>query len=424
MPTMTELKRPTLISPAASSRPIPFERAAVLVLGAMQSAIADLFKAVPGGVRKQADLEKSFGVDRKLCWQVYRIATASNPLAAGTNVPARVSLDRLLKAASSKRIPAAIIERISSAFDDFDRLVTEHAGDREEFDSLLAAALPEEQEKMLQSSREVMYDAARNIRGVAVEAALYARILCPSRGAPEMLDGCSLIASLGLRRIRRGAHIEHMIRASVNNRSRVTSIDGRPVSGFADVMLEPFCSRPLPSVSARQGGSGGEQTRYVLDADEVGVKAAVDLVIADLVPEWCSRYASKERPVLGAAHGPDMAARWQVLDVLVYDGVAPLQEPEVGVYDMVPYGALSRFPDPDRECDRVAFQPAARYMGTGIEAFRCTHVPRYEEMLAHICAMRDWDSSKFHGYRVEIEYPVYSWQTVLTLKLPPALGAM
>src|SRR4051812_6965524 len=75
-----------------------FERSATMVLGQLQSSMMALVRAVARAeVRKAADVERALGMDRKLCWQVFRIATASNPLAAGANVPARVSIERLLK---------------------------------------------------------------------------------------------------------------------------------------------------------------------------------------------------------------------------------------------------------------------------------------------------------------------------------------
>ncbi len=112
-------------------------------------------------------------------------------------------------------------------------------------------------------------------------------------------------------------------------------------------------------------------------------------------------------------------SRWQVIDVLVCDGVVHSQEPDVKVYDVLTHGLLHKIPDPERELDRVAFQPTVRYLGRGLERFRCLHAPRYQEMLSYICERRGWNPASFHGYRVEIEYPPYSWQTVLTLRLPP-----
>lgn len=117
-------------------------------------------------------------------------------------------------------------------------------------------------------------------------------------------------------------------------------------------------------------------------------------------------------------HATDAPARWQVIDVLACDGIARLQDPVVEAYDMLPHGQLARIPDPDRALDRVAFTPSARYMGRGLESFRCVQLPRYLEMLAFVCGKRGWDAERLHGCRVEIEYPVYSWQTVLALKLP------
>src|SRR4051812_43470839 len=76
---------------SVSPADIPFESAAAVVLGRMQEAFALLLKSVQGPTAKCTDVEKTFGIDPKLSWQVFRMATAANPLAVGTNVPARVS---------------------------------------------------------------------------------------------------------------------------------------------------------------------------------------------------------------------------------------------------------------------------------------------------------------------------------------------
>jgi hypothetical protein len=385
------------------------------VLGRLQHAIADLLSAAPEEVRKAADVERAFGIDHRLGWQVFRIATSRNPLAAGTQIPARVSMDRLVKVATRKGVAEPIVAEISAAFEAFESLVRQHAGTRVEFEALIASALPEEQERINLESREAIYHAARTIRGASMRVALFTHIAHPNAENPEVLDGCNLMGNFGLQRVRRGATIETSAVFHDLPGSKLRTIGGKPITESTDIMLAQFCTSPTPRIAVRRGE---QRARFVLEGEDVGIKAAVDSVFADYLPAGRSRFAVTDRPFIGAAHAPDAPVVRQVVDLLVYDGVVPAQTPETHIYDIVPHGQLAKLPDPDRELDRVAFQPDVRSLGRGLANFRCLHVPRYQEMLSFICDSRGWDPSRFHGYRVEIEYPVYSWQTVLTLRLP------
>lgn len=395
--------------------PVSFEQAAATVLGRLQHAMADLLAAAPEEVRKAADVERIFDIDHRLGWQVYRIATAREPMAAGTYVPARVSVERLIKAAARKGVAESVALEVNLAFEQFETLVKQHAGTRTDFDALISSAIPEEQHRMSLASREALFHAARNIRGVSMRTALLTHIIHPNVEFPELLDGCHLVGNFGLQRVRRGAMIETSALFRDQTGSKIRTIDGQPITESTDVMLPKFCSIPTPTIAVHRGERGA---RFVLEGEDVGIQAAADSVFADYLPAGRSRFAVPERPLIGAGHATDAPARWQVIDLLVADGVVPTQEPDVQVYDIVPHGQLIKVPDPDRDLDRVAFQPTARSLGRGVDRFRCLQVPRYQEMLKFICESRSWNPASFHGYRVEIEYPAYSWQTVLTLRLP------
>lgn len=398
-----------------ADRTLTFEQDATIVLARLQESLNALVLAAPEEVRKAADMERVFGIDHRLGWQVYRIVKARNPLAVGPNVPARVSVERLLKSAGRRGVSPSITERVAEAFSRFEGLIREHAGNRQVFDALIAAALPEEQEKLNLVSREALHNAAKSIRGVAMQTSHITHILYPTKDSPDRLDGLHLVGNFGLHRIRRGATIETSALCRDPSGANLLTVHGEPVTDSTDVLLHEFCSNPQPKIRVCKGE---QKVRFVMEGEDVGTQAAINSVFADYIQSYRSRYAQPNRQFAGVAHATDAPANWQVIDVLVCEGAAPSPQPAVEVYDMVPHGQLARIPDPDRELDRVAFSPGVRSMGRGLEAFRCLHVPRYEEMLEFVCAKRKWNPDLLHGYRVEIEFPVYSWQTALTLCLP------
>ena len=401
------------------SETTPFEQAASLALERLQRAFRSLLEAVPGGIRKAADLQRAFDLDSKLAGQVFKVANASDPIATGLNVPPRISLERLLKSATRRHIPGALVSRVAEAFEQFERMVQEQAGDRDEFDSLIAAFIGDEREKLLLASREMMYHASRNIRGMASETAFSTALFLPAHDDPERLEIVRLSADLGLRRIHRGAKI--LVRNSSSYATdQVLTIDGQPIVDHSSVMLADFCSTPLPDYRVARIEANSPDVWYRLEGDDVGIRSAVDAVRADyLRPALKTRYWSPERPLLRVIKESSIPARWQVVDILTTEDVASMQSSEAFIHEMLPLGDLMQFPVTERVEEAVAYKPVVRYMGNGPGAFRCSRFPRYEEMLEFVCIKRGWDLSRLHGFRVEIEYPVYSWQTCLAVtKLP------
>src|SRR5258705_8489081 len=139
---MLPLAVPTTRPPSSRKgrrREPQFVVAATLVMAEFHSALRALVSATPGTIRTAADFHRAMGVDAKLGWQVYRIAHAESHLSSGLEVPSAVSMRKLFKAAVKQRVPEVIVKRASRAFEEFESLVHEHAGDRDSFASMVGA---------------------------------------------------------------------------------------------------------------------------------------------------------------------------------------------------------------------------------------------------------------------------------------------
>ena len=86
---------------------------------------------------------------------------------------------------------ATVTEGVLRAFDDFEKLAEEHAGDRPSLDAMVNAHLPEAREKYELAKKQAGFKAMSQIRGVAIEAALASHFLHPS-GSGDMLDAHAL----------------------------------------------------------------------------------------------------------------------------------------------------------------------------------------------------------------------------------------
>jgi hypothetical protein len=393
---------------------LSFEGAATPVLAELQTSVLGLIAALPGSIRSAADLQRALDIDSKLASQTIKVAFAPAPMAAGVVVPPRTSIGRLLAAAQTRGVTPTTADRVREAYKRFEGLVSGHAGDRARFEMMIADWAPADRERLDAESREAMVRARTQLRGVMVETSMMAFIIHPSKDG-AWLDNARLSADMGLVRLRRGAKVVSSFRNFGGEQPRRTNLNNQIVEGPSGVVLEEFSSPSTPSFSAH---GVGDTLYYTLDAEDVGLRTAADLVTADVLRNYGSRYADpKGRKVGGAFCIPDLPLQRQFFDILVPEGTFATSEPRVSVYETAVRGLVGRFDDPERELDRVDYAPPVRSMGRGIERFHAPGVRRYTEMLAHVCERLGWDGSRFVCHRCELEFPVHSWQVVMGFDL-------
>lgn len=396
-----------------------FEQSATLVLSSLQHALTDLFAVSPSPIRKAGDVERAFGINHRLGWQLYRIAHASPPLAAGLHVPARVSMKKLLTAAAKRHAPGEVLARVSEAFDAFERLIELEARDRDELDGMLAAFVPEEQRKQELLTREGIFKLTSQVRGIAAETDVAAMFFHPSADG-QWVDRVSLNCELGLRRVRPQAHIIIGSGDSSNLATPLRRLDGQPCNGPWGALLNQFSTSPPPPVELHE--LGGMHIYRVAGVD-VGLRSAIDLVIADRRDGALPRYFVEGRPRRG---GPSYAVEHPVrrgtLDVFVHREVFPGSAPALSVYDTSVRGPVSMFDDPARTFDRVNTHETVRALPAGIIGARLPHVPRYTEMLEHVYQSTGWDPAAFRGYRLDVHFPLPGMVFMLGFELPVRPG--
>ncbi|MGH7130966.1 MAG: hypothetical protein ACREJO_03365 [Phycisphaerales bacterium] len=394
-----------------------FEQVAAQVLGEIQHALADLFSAAPTGIRKIADVEKAFGVNHLLAWQLYRIVHAHNPLGAGIHVPADVSIKKLLTAAARRKVPAAITERVSDAFKAFEQLAEAEAGDRDELEAMLNAFLPEERRKQDLAGRQAAFKAMSQIRGLAIEAAVATVIYRPSPDGRN-IDRAVLNGDFGVRRVRPDARI--VISSYDHSRpdNPVLTLDGTPINGPQAALLPEFSTNPSPrfEIQEREG-----TIDYHVAGDDVGMRSAVDLVMADRrsLPATIVR-APGTRAFRGAGNTIGIPTKRATLDFFLHKDLWPNIPPQLLVYSVAQRGLVARLGDPGREPDRLTTHDEIRLLPPNLAAARLSHIPRYIELLEYTFGKLEWDPAGFRGYRLDVQFPIYASHYCIAFEVPPA----
>jgi hypothetical protein len=389
-----------------------------MVLGELQHSIDELLAAAPEGIRKAFDVDRAFGIDHRLGWQIYRVAKADNPLAAGSHVPSKISMDKFLKAATRRKIPREIVDRVAEAFAEFERLVETDAGDRESLEAMISAFLPEEREKYELAGKQMAFQGISRIKGVAMEANVNACFVIPSEDSKKA-DTMLLLGQLGLRRLRPEAPIVVGVgHLSSPNDTRL-NLDGAPPGPLSDdgtkYLLREFCSPSIPKFEAQIA----EDMAYYTVADEqVGLRSAIDLIMATRHRGALRRYfEAGTKPITGFFHTVDTPTKRATIDIFVHRDLFPGKSPLLEIYDTTERGLVTSFEDPKRRHDRLQLQETIRPLPPGLASARLAHVPRYVELLEHICRRAGIDIAHFRGYRLDMQYPFYGAQCMIGFDL-------
>jgi len=408
-----------------SGGPCPFEVETSAVLTRLREALAVVVGALPGPIERATDLQRVLKLDARLCWRVFRVTGAANPLSAGCFVPGPPSMKRFLRAVGRLRVPVELIEAASDAAAEFEDVVGRHAGDRATFDSMVSARQGGDGGDQIDlNHKRAMFRGSRHVWGVHAKTQLNCCLLHPARD-PGMLDIATLRGALNLQRMRpdarwivaeaRTADNDGVVRRQVNREPLdpgTGAPGGETTHGVAP--LRAFCTEPLPkfrTVSAQGGFVLGE-----ISGNGVGNTSAITCITADVVHSVASCYRDEHNRYGELVAGVHTPCRVLIHDVLIFRGMFGPISPEVCVYDdywrKVSRGATVS------EAATLAPQETLVYLGSGPSVLHTPDVPRYGEMARYVFDRLGWDGERFDVYRCRVEYPVMHSAVVIRFDLP------
>jgi hypothetical protein len=328
-----------------------------------------------------------------------------------------VSVERLLKAASRRHVGPEVIEAVSGAFDAFERFLQENAEDREALEAMITAHLPEAREKAELSSKQTIFKAMSQVRGVTMDATAQTFFMSPASDG-QTVEIVSLEGFFGLRRVKPESRIGFTSASLTHPDTRPRTLEGKPCDSPTRTLLEQFSTSPLPRIEFEDiEGS----LHHLIVGQDVGLRGAVDLVSAWRNHDRGRRY---RRPGEPAKTGPlciiDTPMKRLLSDAFIHKDLYLPESPELRIYQLGLHGHLRAFADPAREADRLDMRESIRPLGFGIDGARHSNLPRYAEMLEHVFNTVGWNPADFRGHRLDVQYPVHGAQYHMGFALPAA----
>jgi hypothetical protein len=398
---------------AVSEQPVPvsFVDEAAAVMRRLRSATRALVGATSTGVHNSQDLQKLFGLDGKLSWQVFKLAGPGEPLALAPHVPNPVPMRRFLSVSRKHGLPKDVIAELSAAYEDFERLVGAHAGDRTTLDSMARACSNGDGEHLIDlQHRKAAFKCQSHYWGVQTQTRLVTYLLHPGSG-PGGNDVAQVRALLGLHRLRPNADLVAdvcRLRPDTGepDHYRRDMLDPQAAAEHGTAIVPHFCTRPLPRMASQR--LPNDLTRTEIVGDDVGRRSAADLVFGHAWRDApLDTDAATNRPCFRANVWVRQPTVLLIVDMLAHRKTFPTFQCRLQVldeWDRTIEGGKGPAGTPAVE---LPFRDRVMQIDGGVDSASLREVPRYREMLQFTADRFGWTLDDFDVYRFRMEYPLH-----------------
>jgi hypothetical protein len=358
----------------------------------LRDAVRRVVAAVPVSGTRPTDLAKAFDLDYALAWQIHSLANQPDGPLTPRVVPKRGAMERFLRAAA-RSAPEDLARSVKSAYETFQQMVAELAGDRDTFDAMLTLQRPQDRSG-LQKLRRAAHRANAAVWGVSCRCAIRT-IVFYQRPSGEQ-DSLSISGRIGLQRLYPDALI------SIVGSSRTWGGSFlRPGSDPAIViapceLIESACTKPLPRLERTTDADG--TPRDLLAIDGLGKRGESTFFwrnVSRNVPDL-------SRPPHGLSVRCVAPTELIFMDLLIPRGW--MERPEARGWLSADTTHLA-IPDPGGQY-RFPFEGDARHLGSSLANLHAPRAPQYTDLVQSEITRMGWQDTEFDIFRLEVPYPV------------------
>lgn len=383
-------------------------------VGRLQAALIALYDSVGADPTSPQDVSRAFRLNKTLTWNIAKLLEAPDGLAAVPHVPGIASIEKVLRATSTRGAPDAAQAQVREAARDFERMIEVHVGDRATLD-LIIDGLASNGSPGLELSRKRAFLGNSGIYGVQAKTSMMAVFLAPNHADPDLLDMVMLRGYVGMRRLRPNVRLPIF-------RLRQWSKEGQAVGtkrreqldpNAPDAFLREFNGSDLPEIAAVESTEG---TDYVLQPGPIGNRGAFDLIFCDKLSAGASRFQTAMDKTGEFGLTLSVPTEQVVFDLIAHRDVAYALDAEAMVY--AHFFAAEHSPGDWDEASRLPIRQQPVEIAGSPPAVATPLVPRYAEMHQYVYDRLDWNASDFRGVRYSIKYMPLGSSAVMRFGLP------
>ena len=400
-------------SPASALGGVAADSPEAGIAAELASSLRRLFAEIPDVRRRPSALATHLGVSRVLISRTLGAIALPNPLDMLQRVPGPETLRGIVEAAVTKGAPQTTADAAIDAIEQFSRIIRDSFGTRAALNAAICANQPDMQRRLELDSRYRVFKGMRELRGVEAATWLSTTFVAPNHDNPAMLSATVLQGFIALRRLRNDVPVNFAfdsIGAVANAHTNAVDV---PASTL--LLEDLYTHKPAVLDVDTMGG----KMMYRLRQSGLGKHALTDMLAMVRVPEWRSRFARPDRPLVGPFAQPTAPVKLLVFDLLAPAGTFTEESPLLSVYAPSMRGAANPN-DAWRDIDRASVPETVEIYKPGEQSFEMPEIPNYRHMLTRVAGEMRLDLDALQLYRVRMAYPVFGFQFVISLQLPPS----
>ncbi|HYE62952.1 MAG TPA: hypothetical protein VD997_13230 [Phycisphaerales bacterium] len=409
---MTTFATPT---PSHPSAPNTFEADTVQALAMVRATFSQLVEAKCPGNPSVSDIADTFGIHRKLAWQVGKVAYSADPFHAAKHMPSAKSTEVWLKAAARAGCETPVVESATAAATRFHSLAATHSRTEQEFEMLLESCTRADDAAHMKW-RQQSFHGNSFVWGAHCKVLLSLSVLHPSADKPHFFHIAQLRGLMGFRQTRQ--NVKWLVSASVvaddaakaNTGLQRMPLDPAAAGEHGGVPVIPrFCSNPMPKFSRRVVG-GMTYDEFV--SGPIGQTGERTLVTGEVIRNLGAAHATEHDKVAHFGASVRIPAEVFHYDMFVHRSLfGPVQRELVMFSDLnsnIAFAPSDTLPIPERVQD----------LGRGIGLAQTPDLPGYQELAASVFQLLGENPDEYELYRARVAYPPMPTSVMFRHPLP------
>jgi len=401
----------------------PFAVDARQAMQGLRGALQDVIDRLPSDpIARASQLADALDLDARLAWKLWKVIGLQDPFAASQLVPGRAGIRIFLRAAARHKVGKDALKSVDAAFEEFQRVMKSHAGDRRSFNAMLAGHATGNELRADLEHRKGAFHHLSFLWGVQARTHLSSFIVRASEDRQGYTDVVTLRGFVDLRWIRPNVSWRVRRMSSIDNFGNVrTDFARQPLSPApqgerdgADVpLLREFCSQPLPRL--RVPDSFPADMWYQLVEGAVGNSGSLTCLLGEIGRGVEPYVRSEDYPRFVFAAFPRTPAETLIFDLIIHRDMLGRLNPTAHMFgDLFSRGSN----DLPLEVDRLPLVETVEFLGSGADALHAAEVPRYPEMARFAFDRVGWPESEFDVYRLRVPYPLIPTRLEIAQDLP------
>lgn len=383
-----------------------FQTETTAAIADVRTAMSQFVRSLGEDIHRASDLQRLLGVDYKLSWQIFNLINEADAMTAAKLVPGAPSLQRLVRVAKNKAVPAAVVEKVKRALAKFDRVVELYAEDRVEFD-LMASSIGS---ASAAAAAELVYR-KMSFRGDSHTWGVNANVFCGSaivrlNRDTMTTDELALSARRGYRRLRPDASLNVFFYRNYGADGpppgqESLPLDHKAAERYGAFILPRFCSQPIPPFRTWKRPDGF--TAVDVLSHEIGSQHAVDLTLGKIFRGCPLAKGLKGDPYYQSDIRIVTPTKVMVSFLLLHRPSFGRVQPQLFAFRSTPGDDNMAVA---QSVAQLPIREGIQYLGSGRPAWQIPDVESHDELVQTALNEVGWNPVEFDVFRIRIEYPV------------------